>query len=113
MVSKEHVGVAFRQLSIELRWVKDKVDPSDPTHQVESRRPYDEKREEFGDSDEAPTLVTFAADDNVDVDFLLKVGAIQAMPGEKGRPRPAAAANTDVPAGEGTPSPEPSPKGRG
>jgi len=128
LVPEQYVGVAFRQLTLELRWVKDGTSGPD----FVSARPYDQRGDRFLDSEE-PTLVSFAADDNVDVEFLLKVGAIAedmdgggqapALPdGEASSAAPESDASLASPTGPlGTPqtpgaaapSPPPSPRGRG
>ena len=103
MVPEQYAGKTFRQFARELRWVKDGTNTPDLT----SARPYDKSADRFLDSDEHPTLVAFAADDNVDVEFLLKMGAL--VPHEAPEPSPAAAGEGD----EAAPSPESSPRGRG
>jgi len=41
-----------------------------------SERPRDDVTGRFLDSDEEPTLITFEEDDDVDIPWLLKIGAI-------------------------------------
>lgn len=67
------------------------IDPKRPVYQVmakgirvqrpgrehlEVKRPYNARREVFLDSDEAPTLIQFEEGEHVDLDGLLRTGAI-------------------------------------
>ena len=72
-VPEKYVGVKFRQRAGELRWGKD---GAKRTNRQRSEQPVDERTKEYIDSDENPTFVTFAADDNVDIEWLLR-GAIE------------------------------------
>lgn len=72
MVPEQWVGVEFVQIAGELRWAKDGAKRTNRTRSV---RPIDEKTEQYTDT-EVPTLVTFAADDNVNVGWLLENGMI-------------------------------------
>lgn len=72
-VPEQYVGVPFRQIADTLRWSKD---GDKRTNRQRSERPIDERTNKYTDSAENPTLVTFAADDNVNIEWLLQ-GAIE------------------------------------
>jgi len=101
-VPEQYVGVPFRQIAGELRWGKD---GDRRTNRIRSVRPIDERTERYADSAENPTLVTFAADDNVNISWLLE-GAIERWtpPAVAAAAPPAAETASDEPAepdGEG------------
>lgn len=69
-MAEQYVGVTFRQLSHRLRISR----PGQPDRI--SERPRDPKSLRYQDSDATPTLVSFEAGDQVDVEQLLRIGAI-------------------------------------
>jgi hypothetical protein len=90
MVPEVYVGVPFRQLAGSLKIYK----VGRPSERRVSQRPADYTGGPFTDSEEKPTLITFEADDAVDVDALLATGAI--MPHTKRAQRAAEAGGATV-----------------
>lgn len=68
----EHLRGPFVQVAQRLRWTKD----APPRHDRVSERPRNRHTGEYLDGD-APTLVTFDADDAIDVESLLRAGALR------------------------------------
>ena len=80
LVTPDEAGT-YRQLSHRLR-----ISGRREGRVSERRR--DERSGRFLDSDEEPTLITFAVGEPVDIPFLLQIGAIAPLPGAQRRRAP-------------------------
>lgn len=93
-VPAEFVGVKYRQIADTLRWRRG-------GKRIMSRRPINEENTKHIDSLEKPTLVQYQAEDvGVDVEFLLRQGAIAPWEPPKASAKKVEPA-ADVPAREG------------